>query len=207
MKRRFFNAETGIWRVFGWTGDIVVLSLMWTICSIPLITLGAASTALYDTMVHNMRRHESGTFSRFFGTFRKELKTACPTTLLWGAVGGILICVYRRLVTQGGGQTAASVNIGFVILFLMLLGVLSWVFPLLSRFTFGFWNLNRTALQLSAGKVLRTAAMSVLMAGSILLVIFWNYLSILFVPGLAAWLSGCLIEPVFAEYENKGDAL
>ena len=58
MVRRFFNSETGIWRFFGWVGDIVMLSLLWVLCSVPLVTMGAASTALYDAAVHVMRRKD-----------------------------------------------------------------------------------------------------------------------------------------------------
>ena len=101
MGRRFFNSEVGIWRFFGRVGEIVMLSLLWTVCSVPLVTAGAASTALYDTVVHLVRRGENELFYRFFGTFRRELKTACLSTLLWGAVAALLVFLYRSLAGAG----------------------------------------------------------------------------------------------------------
>ncbi len=200
MVRRFFNSETGIWRFFGWVGEIVSLSLMWVVCSLPLITLGAASTALYDATAHCVRQHETDLFSRFFGTFRREWKTASLTTLLWGLLAVRITFVYRLLAADG--ETVTAYSVGFLLLLFFILGILSWCFPLLSRFTFGFAALNRTALRMAAGNILGSTAMALLFSGSIFLVLR-NYFSVLFVPGLAAWLCSFLIEPVFARYTKQ----
>ena len=161
MGRRFFNPETGIWKFFSWLGEIVSLSLLWTLCSIPVVTLGAASTALYDAVAHNMRRKESDMFQRFFGTFRRELKPGCLTTLLWGAVAGLLFSLYRSLAGSApDGQVVTAWSAVFLLLLYLLLCVLSWVFPILSRFTFGFAALNRTALRIALGNILRSALMA-----------------------------------------------
>ena len=45
--RSLFNPESFLWKPFGYIGDLVVLSLLW-VCSIPVVTLGASSAALYD---------------------------------------------------------------------------------------------------------------------------------------------------------------
>ena len=202
MVRRFFNSETGIWRFFGWVGDIVMLSLLWVLCSVPLVTMGAASTALYDAAVHVMRRKDDAVFSRFFGTFRRELKTACLTTLLWGALAGLTVLLYRGLVGSApDGQVVTAWSVIFLLLLYLLLCILSWVFPLLSRFTFGFADLNRTALRLALGHILRSASMALLL-GLGIAAFSQNYFFIFFVPGLASWLSSFLIEPVFEKYSD-----
>ena len=200
MGRRFFNPETGIWKFFSWVGEIVSLSLLWTLCSIPIITMGAASTALYDAVAHNMRRQESDMFQRFFGTFRRELKTGCFTVLLWGAVAGLLLFLYRALVGSGpDGQVMTVWTVVLILLLYFILGILSWLFPILSRFTFGFTDLNRTALRIALGNILRSVLMALLL-GLGIAAFSQNYFFVLFVPGLACWLSSFLIEPVFERY-------
>ena len=202
MTRRFFNPETGIWRFFGWVGQIVSLSLLWTLCSIPIITMGTASTALYDAVAHNMRRKESDMFRRFFDTFRRELKTGCLSTLLWGTVAGLLVLLYRTLAGAGpDGQIVIGWSVVFLLLLYFVLGILSWLFPILSRFTFGFGALNRTALRIAFGNILRSALMA-LMLGLGIAAFSQNYFFVLFVPGLTSWLSSFLIEPVFEKYSN-----
>ncbi len=200
MGQRFFNPETGIWRFFGCVGEIVVLSLLWVLCSVPLVTLGAASTALYDTVVHNIRRRESDMFHRFFCTFRQELITSCVTTLLWGALSLIIVFVYRTLAGLGSdGQVTSVYSIVFLLLLFAILLILSWIFPILSRFTFGVSGLNRTAIRVAFGNILRSVSMAIIYALGILACLR-NYFCVFFVPGLAAWLCSFLIEPVFGKY-------
>ena len=203
MVRRFFNSETGIWRFFGWVGDIVMLSLLWVLCSIPLVTLGASSTALYDATVHVMKRRDDALFSRFFGTFRRELKTACLTALFWGVIAGVIVFLYRSLADSGpDGQVMTAWSVVFLLLLYLLLCILCWVFPLLSRFTFRFAALNRTAMQVALGNILRSASMA-LFCGVGIALFTKNYFSVFFSPGLVAWLSSFLIEPIFEKYSNN----
>ena len=63
--RRFFNSESFLWRPLGVLGDLVVLSLLWTVLSLPLVTLGPASAALYDAAVHGLRQREGASLTPF----------------------------------------------------------------------------------------------------------------------------------------------
>ena len=97
-------------------------------------------------------------------------------------------------------------SVVFLLLLYFLLGVLSWVFPILSRFTFGFADLNRTALRIALGNILRSASMALLL-GLGIAAFSHNYFFVFFVPGLIAWLSSYLIEPVCEKYINTPQTL
>ena len=43
---RFFNPDNWLWRGFGRLADFFILSILWLVCSIPVVTIGAASIAL-----------------------------------------------------------------------------------------------------------------------------------------------------------------
>ena len=195
---RLFNTETSLWRFFGVVGDLVILSLLWTLCSLPVFTLGASSTALYNTVAHVVRRKESGLFSRFFETFRREFKTASLCTLLWSAAVLVLVLGYGLL--SRSGEISGLFNVFFVLLVFLLLFPLCWIFPLLSRFTFSFASLNRTALRISVSNILRSAAMALLVMIS-LFVCARNLYFVFFASGLTSWICSFLIEPVFEKYE------
>ena len=47
MLQSFFNYDNPIWRFMGRLGDMIVLNLLWLVCSIPVVTIGASTTALY----------------------------------------------------------------------------------------------------------------------------------------------------------------
>ena len=50
-----FNPENSIWRVTGKLVDLMLLSVFWLACSLPVVTLGPASAALYHTVVQCIR--------------------------------------------------------------------------------------------------------------------------------------------------------
>ena len=102
MARNFFNPEGLVWKPLGALGDLVMLSLLWGICSIPLVTIGPATAALYDCTAHCVRRGEDGLFSRFKRTFLAELKTGLLSTLLWAAVLGALYVLRALLMRRLG---------------------------------------------------------------------------------------------------------
>jgi uncharacterized membrane protein YesL len=204
MLRRFFDPEKGIWYGLGVLGDLLMLSMLWAVCCIPVLTVGSSTAALYDTAVHALRRKDDALLTRFFRTFKRELLSGALSTLLWAAV---LLAEFGgyRLLQRALGESAARP--AALIFYLVLLGfftlcVLAWVFPTLSRFTFRTGALNATALRLAFGHILRSAGLAILIGGSGYLSFRFG-LPIMVLPGLAAYLATFLIEPVFRQYEPQ----
>ena len=202
--RKGFNPESLIWKPLGYLGDLVMLSLLWTVFSVPLVTIGPASAALYDAAVHGLRREDDALLARFFSTFRRELKEGVLSTLLWAAIALALDLALWAAVTYDPffrSILPLPVILGFVLAF-FLLGVQCWLWPTLSRFTLDLRTLTITSLRLSFGHILRSAAMAILWGAAIYAGV--RYVAPLFVcPGLAAFLCTYLIEPVFLPFEEQ----
>ena len=81
-----FNPENKFWQTLDHLADLLILSLLWLLCSLPLVTAGAATTALYDAAAHCLRGPEPMPWKRFVQTFRRELLPASLVTVVWGAV-------------------------------------------------------------------------------------------------------------------------
>ena len=197
--RGLFNPERGLWRLMGYFGDAVVLSLQWLLFSIPVVTLGPATAALYDCAVHNLRRGEDDLPGRFWRSFKRDWKIGALSALLW------LVVTVTPLVLlyQSARRGASGVVLGALVLlafFLLALGC--WVFPLLSRFTFSFAALQSTAVRLGLGHILRSAALAALVPATLWLCLRF-IVPTFFLPAAAALLASLLIEPVFAQYENR----
>ena len=56
--------------------DLMVLSLIFTVCCIPIVTIGPAITALYYSTVKNVRRDRSYAYKEFFHSFKRDLGRA-----------------------------------------------------------------------------------------------------------------------------------
>lgn len=201
MSNRFFDGQSLVWRPFGYIADVLLLSMLWFLCSLPLITSGAATAALYDAVSRGMRTGATDTYSRYFRTLKSELWRSIPSTLLWAA---IIALGLRGILAFTGSAAAGDISyvvaIACFILLLTVIGVACWVFPLLSRFTFGFAGLNKTALKLAVSQLPRTLCLAFLTAGAVWLTA--RYIIPIFVsPALLLLGWSFIIEPVFRKYE------
>ena len=77
---RIFDPENKFWSAISKVADVTCMSFLWTITSLPLVTMGAATTAFYSYTMRQVRDTEGGILSGFFSAFRKHFKKA---TLLW----------------------------------------------------------------------------------------------------------------------------
>ncbi len=205
MKNTLFNSENWLWKPFGRVADFMILSGMWLVCSLPVVTAGAAFAAMYDCCARCVIGEERSMFSRFFRTFRRELVQGSLSSALWGCIlGGALLLLRGFTANAAGTDQNVTFAYSMAILLALLVGIAAWVFPLLSRFTFGFGGLQVTALRLAIGHLPRTVALAAVnIAAGWCCMRF--LLPVIVVPGIAGLLSAYLLEPVFKKYET-GDA-
>ncbi len=198
--RNLFNPESFVWKPFGFIGDLAVLSLLWLVCSIPVVTLGAASAALYDAVVHTLRRKDEMPIPRFFSTLKRDLKQGIITTLAALAVGAAFFFAPRLFFREPENWRvllAARCFLGF-----FLLCFLSWLWPVLSRFAMEPGPLLGASLRLALGHILKSAAMAILWGAALYAGL--RYAAPFFAcQALAALASTYLIEPVFKSYESE----
>ncbi len=204
---RFFDPENGLWQTVSQVADVLGLSTCWLICSIPLVTLGASTTALYDGVVHGVRRQESGVYARFFRTFRDSFKPATLVTLaLFIPTELLLMLVFlARASLQGGSEVGGILFAAGLVLLCLPLAVWLMAMAALSRFTFeSARNLGVTGLKLAMAHVPVSMGLAVVTA-----LLFWWMFRLLplslpllfFVPGLIALLASFPMERVLRRYE------
>lgn len=113
--------------------DIIWLGILWLVCSLPVITIGAASTALYYTMVKCVRHDIPEPTRFFFRAFRKNFRQA---TLLWllclAALGVGLLDIVA--FSQMGVKRGDFLYIFSRLLLLPVPMLFPWIFAFLSRF-------------------------------------------------------------------------
>ncbi len=86
-----FHPENPVMQFLGKLADLLIASLLWLLCSLPVITIGASTAALHYVCMQIVKNQESATISTFFRSFRENWKKA---TVLWlillGALGILL---------------------------------------------------------------------------------------------------------------------
>lgn len=200
MFRSIFQPYGLVWTILNYITDVLLLSLLWCVCSLPLLTVGAATTALYDTIAHGMRNHEGEIYGRFFRTFRAELKTGVGFTLLWGVF--LIFCSYVLALLEqiGAEDSRAAIMAGAYRVFMLFpLACACWSALILSRFTCGFRALIGTSIRY---------VLSHPLASLVIAVVTWvvfHYcmvypLGLAFAPALCALVWTFAAEPVFRKY-------
>ena len=205
-----FNPENSIWRVTGKLVDLMILSVFWLACSLPVVTLGPASAALYHTVVQCIRGNRRDSWTLFFRTFRDNLKVGVLTTLVVLAVGAALLFLHGLAYQMAAAGTAESVfYLCYTFLLLLPLGVACYLFPVLSRFTFGAGGL------LSNVHLPSTLAMALELYLALELLLRIPLIALVLFPGLTALFQSFFLERIFAPYiraqlgaedEDEGDS-
>ena len=203
MFRSFFNPENPFFRFTGRVLDIMVLSVLWLVCSLPVVTIGPASAALYYSCAKCLRHQESGPYRNFLSAFRQNLKTGIGATVVFLLLAVLLDAGYLFLVMAAGagGSVWSVVRIMYLVLLVIPVSMASCAFPLLSRFTYTVGGLLSNSLRLTFRHLPRVVAAGALTVTAVVLtVLFWYYGVMLLTPALCALLSTFLLEPVFRKY-------
>ena len=208
MFASIFNPENGLWRLVAKFADVLALSVLWLLCSVPLVTLGAATAALYDACVKCLRGGERSAWRRYLRTFRREVPVAALATVVWGALLLAMVWILRvlwagALADVAGAPTAAA---AYFVLLLIPVGGFCWMFPILSRFTFRAGGLMMTSLRFALGYLPRTVLI-VLVTLAAVLVVWALVVPVLVLPCLTALAWSLVMEPVFRTYQPAAPPL
>ena len=130
---RFFNDDNPFWRGMGNVFDACVLNVLWLLCSLPVITIGPATTAFYYAQIQLVRDEGNGVTGDFFHSFRQNLKQGILLGIPMTAVGAFLgldIWMSR----QAGTGIYTFFMVFFSVLFLIWSFIALYSFPLLAKF-------------------------------------------------------------------------
>ena len=190
--------------------DLLLVNLLFVICSIPIITVGASATAMYYVL-GRIRRQE-GTVARDF--FRSFLENFRQATLYWCVLLASIfaLCWNFWLISDWSGH---AYSFAMVLLILTAWFAASWgsvVFPLLSRFENTMAATARNACMLVFVFPIRTIAAVLINAVPIALLIFLPKLFalaavfwLLLFFSLGAYVVSLLMEPVFHRMEKSSE--
>lgn len=85
-----FDIDNPFFAFMGTLADIVVINILFLICSVPVITMGASMSAMYDTMRKMREGKLTSAFQYFFQAFRRSFKKSIPAWMLQLLTGVIL---------------------------------------------------------------------------------------------------------------------
>ncbi len=204
-----FNIDSGFNRALGKISDMLLLSIYWLVCCLPVVTIGASTTALYYAC---MKDHlEEGTNTRnFFHAFVRDLKQSLVLELTVVGVAGFLVVdlyVLPQMDIPLGGVVQGILTVSAIIGIAML----SYLFPLLARYDTPMIQQFHNALVMSLVNfhytllilLINCVPLLVLILGGIELFFAAIPVVVLVWPGMSAMINSKIFLKIFKKYEPQ----
>ena len=176
--------------------DLVILGLLWTFCSLPIVTIGASSSALYYSVARTIRYGEGKPVQVFFRNFRTNIKSTIIPTMLYEAV-----LIPLLLITVKNGAE----NKLLALLCLCLLtqqGI--YLFPLMSRFSLTAVQYFQVSLSFIFGHFGKTMCLFGVFILCVVCVYFLPFTFVILI-GTYCFYSTFYLEKIFKEYYSEKD--
>lgn len=196
---KIFDLNNPVWKFIGNLWDFFVLSVLTVLCSLPVVTAGAALTALYYVTLKMASDEEGKVVPQFWQAFRGNLRQVTPAWILLLLIGAVLGIDFLYGLTGGTNFASAMLIVSGICL--VLYGcVLLMSLVLFARVR----NTTRNILMMAGAMAVRNflpafSAFLVMLAFVLVgLFVFWPVL--LVTPGLPAYLSSRLYNRILQKY-------
>lgn len=177
---RLFDIDGPVISFLDRLADLIILNLLFIICSIPVITIGASLTAL-STMTQKMSRKEEGYIIRgFFKAFKQNFLQATAIWLMLMVLGTIFVLDFLILGNMGGTPLYFVIQVVLILLAVIFLFEYAYVFPVLAKFDNTIKNTMRNALLLAMRYLPRTVALVLMTVLPVILMFFYLPFLLLF---------------------------
>lgn len=204
--RNFFNIDNPFFRFLSRMADLMILNLLFILCSLPLFTAGASLCALFYVLF-KMRENEEGYIARsFFKAFKENFKKG---TVIW-LIMLLLGLIFRQdlgVLRQKTGILAGVLRVMVYLLEILWWSTLVYVFPLQGRFENTVQNTMRNAFFMAASHLKQTVAMSIMAAAPVMLTVksvttMWYAILFWLMIGFAAiaWFQTYYLRDIFKPY-------
>ena len=170
--KQLFAPDSRLMIFLGIVKDLMFLGLIFIVTSLPVITVGAALTALQYTALKLARDEGGGVFSDYFKSFRLNLR---QSTVIWVVYLVFLALTGWSIFVYFANPSAFPVRL-FVILLIaacLLLMFVLWTFALQSKFDNPTIRTIRNGLLMTASHPLRSTLMLLMYLAPVLIGVYF----------------------------------
>lgn len=201
--------ENPIIRGISRIADFVILNLLWLLCSLPVITIGASTTALYAVMLKLVKNEEGYIARGFLKAFKENFRQSTLMWLLFILLWVILILDFFSLHIMSENM-AGFMQILFLIMGCLLISMTVYAFSLQARFENTVKNTLKNALLLVFARLPYTLLIIILSVGPVFItfltpqtlligLLVWLFIGKSFV----VWLNSFLLRHIFEKLEES----
>ena len=202
----FFNMDNGLFRALGKLADLMLLNILFLVCSLPIFTIGASFTAMYYVTL-KLAENEEGYIARgFWKSFKQNFKQA---TIIWLILlfFGIVLVLDLLILKDSTGTFVTVLRVVITATMIIYALILLYVFPILARFYNSVKDTFKNAFIMAVVNLPRTFVMLVICAAAVLATFLntytlWYGILIWMMAGFAlvAFANSFFFKKIFAKY-------
>lgn len=197
-----FSFNSWLSRFLYLVADIVLFHVLWIIFSLPVVTIGASTTALYYCCMKRIRRDEGYITRNFIQAFKSNFK---QSTLIWLLIllAGAILFTDLRIGMAAGGVVGKFMLISCSILLIPFLCTVLYIFPVQAKFENRIIDNLKNAFLMSLSNFLFTLLLIFIIATFVLLTLtFPPFIGLMMISGIGiyAYLTSGIYVYVFRKY-------
>ena len=172
--------------------DFLLLNVLWVLCSIPVISLGASTTALYSVMLKIVENEEGYIIWDFLKAFKRNFRQSTTVWCILLGIGVALFADYQFVQNISGVmRTIGMVLLGMIVL--VYIYEVVFVFPLIARFDNTTINMLKNAVLSGMCVCVTLLNRTTIMIGAVV----WSMIGV----SLIVYANSLLLRRMFCPYE------
>lgn len=181
MDDKFFSYDGTFFTVLNRISDIIILNILWIVCCIPIVTIGASTTALLYVTMKITSGEDAYIVKKFFKSFKENFLQSTAIWLIMLAIGAMLICDYIFLGKMNLNNMIYTAIFSATSLVALIYGmILVYIFPLQAKLVNKIKHTFKNALLLSF-RHLPTTVLLMLLVYVPLFVMCYTFATLFFV--------------------------
>jgi uncharacterized membrane protein YesL len=165
-----FNLDGPVYKFCVLVYETFMLNLLWFLGSLPIVTIGVSTSALYYVYGKKIRGNSYNIYSDFIKGYKEVFKQALPIGSVITVI--LLLSIYNIFKLQKLGSEYLWLESfqWLIVLQILLIGV--YIFPLTARFNMTILDLIKTSVLIAYRYLFISTAVVAILIALILLTVF-----------------------------------
>ena len=204
-----WHPDSPVMKKISFGTNMMLLNILWILCCVPVVTAGAATTAMYSVLAAYRKEQTDDVWRPFFAAFRQNFK---QSTLLWMPICLVLgvLCFDVLILSANTDRDMGFVVLPMILMLVLISLILTYGFPQIALFENSLKLILRNSITLFLLNPVRSFFMAMINVVPFVLLLVMPALFILILPfwvligfSLGAYLNLRQIQQIFDKYLQK----
>lgn len=204
-----FNLDNGIMQLFSRAFDVIVLNIIFVICCIPIVTIGASLTAMYSITLKMIKKEEPNIIIGFLKAFKQNFKQGTIVGMI-AIIIGLFITIDLRIIAIIGDDRLKVFQVLCYIVAIWGYIMFLYAFPILARFVHTTKEVLKNSFMISIMNFKWTILLMILNVPFMLMLVYSGVsmlllFTILIICGFSslALIQSFILNKIFEKYESN----